>query len=155
MTKKAIVPGRGFGNIKFGMEEHEVTYLLGDPDEAEVQNYGDGDSANVLYYDEQGLSMSFDSAEDFKLVELSFESDDYTLLDAIHVGQSKEDFLAQLEKLSMEEYAQEDLTDEGFETQEVFTFEDQNISIWLEDDAVNSIQIGPFWVDDDTINWPE
>lgn len=155
MTPKAILPHIGFGNIKFGMEEYEVSSYLGDPDETEVQDYGNGDEANVVYYDELGISMSFDKEEKYRLVEISFEKEDYLLQDAIHVGMTKDDFLAKLKKLDMGEYQLEDMADEGFDDKALYVFEEENINIWMDDDAITSIQIGPEWVDDETIKWPE
>ncbi len=154
MTPKAILPHIGFGNIKFGMEEHEVSNYIGDPDETEVQSYGDGAEATVLYYDEIGISMSFDKEENYRLVEISFELDNFILHNAIKIGMSKEDFLAELENLDMGEYDLEDMTDEGFEDKQLYVFEKENINIWMDDDKVTSIQIGPEWVDDETIRWP-
>ncbi|MCU4154473.1 hypothetical protein J1N10_00680 [Carboxylicivirga sp. A043] len=155
MTPKAILPYIGFGSIKFGMEEHEVSNFLGDPDETEVQDYGEGAEANVLYFDEMGISMSFDKEEDYKLVEISFETDNFVLHDAIKVGMPKADFLAALEKLNMGDYDLEEMSEEGFDDKELYVFEKENINIWMDEEAVSSIQIGPEWVDDETIRWPE
>ncbi len=155
MTPKAILPHVGFGSIKFGMEEHEVSNYLGDPDETEVQDYGDGAEANVLYFDEIGISMSFDKEADYKLVEISFENSNYALHNKIKVGMSKEDFLAALKELNMGEYEVEDMKEDGFDDKELYTFDEENINIWLDDDAITSIQIGPEWVDDETIRWPQ
>ncbi|TRX66205.1 hypothetical protein [Carboxylicivirga sp. M1479] len=154
MTPKAILPYIGFGSIKFGMEEHEVSNFLGDPDETEVQDYGEGAEANVLYFDEMGISMSFDKEEDYKLVEISFETDKFILLDSIKVGMSKADFLSAIEKLDLSEYQHEDMADEGYDDKEMFVFEKENINIWMDEESITSIQIGPEWVDDETIRWP-
>ncbi|MCU4175569.1 hypothetical protein [Carboxylicivirga sp. N1Y90] len=154
MTTRAILPHIGFGNVKFGMEEHEVSSLIGDPDETEIQNYGDGGEANVLYYDDLGLSMSFDNEEQFKLVEISFENEAFVLHGTIKVGMLKEDFLKALENLEMGDYDSEKMDDEGFENMEQLTFEKENVNVWIEGDKVSTIQIGPEFVDDETIRWP-
>ena len=154
MTPKAILPHIGFGSIKFGMEEHEVSNYIGDPDETEVQNYGDGDEATVLYYDEIGISMSFDKEENYRLVEISFELDNFILHNAIKVGMGKNDFLAAIKNIEMGEYDLEDMTDDGFDDKQLYVFEKENINIWMDDNKVTSIQIGPEWVDDETIRWP-
>ena len=155
MTPKAILPHKGFGNIKFGMEEHEVSNFLGDPDETEKQDYGNGDEAIVLYYDELGISMSFDKEEDYRLVEISFENEKYVLHNSIHVGMTKEDFLSKLKETDMGDYDLDDMSDEGFDDKALYTFDKENINIWMDDDAITSIQIGPEWADDETIKWPE
>jgi len=154
MTPKAILPHIGFGSIKFGMEEHEVSNYIGDPDETEVQDYGDGAEASVLYYDELGISMSFDKEENYRLVEISFELENFILHDAIQVGMSKTDFLNKIENLDMGDYDLEDMADDGFDDKQLYVFEKENINIWLDEDKITSIQIGPEWVDDETIRWP-
>jgi hypothetical protein len=102
-----------------------------------------------------GVSMSFDKEEDYKLVEISFETENFILHDAIKVGMSKDDFLAKIEDLNMGEYDLEDMNEDGFDDKELYVFEKENINIWLDEDAITSIQIGPEWVDDETIRWPE
>ena len=154
MKPRAILPGIGFGSIRFGMEEHEVSFYLGDPDETEVQDYGEGGQANVLYYDELGISISFDKEEDYKLVEISFDSDNFILYDKISVGMSKDDFLQAIKDLKLGEYSHEDISDEGYDDKELYTFDDININFWLDDNALSSIQVGPKWLDDETIEWP-
>ncbi len=155
MKPKAILPGIGFGSIKFGMEEHEASNYLGDPDETEVQDYGEGGKANVLYYDELGISISYDKEEDFRLTEISFESDKFVLYNTIKVGITKDELLKAIKDAKMGDYEHEDLASEGFEGKELFTFEEENINIWVDGNVVESIQIGPKWLDDETIDWPE
>lgn len=155
MTKHKIIPGVGFGEIKFGMSQDEVENILGEPDEVEEQNYGQGEAAEVYYYDELGISMSFDAEEEFRLVEISFEDDNFLLYDLIHVGQPIEEVLTLADKAQMGAYDLEDLTDDGFEGKELYSFEAPNINFWSDDKVLSSIQIGPFWIDDDHVKWPE
>ncbi len=154
MINKLIVPGVGFANLKFGMNEEEVISILGKPDEVEVQEMDDGESVNIYYYDEIGVSMSFDSMTDMRLVEIAFENTEYTLNNNFFPGMSKELFLEHAGGIG--EYDVEDLTDEGSDVNELYSFEDKNINIWIREGVVDSIQIGPFWSDDDEeILWPE
>ncbi len=154
MSDKRIVPGVGFANLKFGMNEEEVISVLGKPDEVEVLDMEDGETVNMYYYDEIGVSMSFDSMADMRMVEIAFENSEYTLNDNLFSGMSKELFLEHAD--GMGEYDVEDLTDEGSDVNELYSFEDKNINIWIREGVVDSIQIGPFWSDDDEeILWPE
>jgi len=154
MNEKLIVPGVGFANIKFGMTEEEVTSVLGKPDEVEVQEMDDGELVNIYYYDEIGVSMSFDSMADMRMVEIAFDNSEYTLNDKFFPGMSRELFLEHADKIG--EYDVEDLTDEGSDVNELYSFDDKNINIWIREGAVDTIQTGPFWSDDDEeILWPE
>jgi len=154
MSNKLIVPGVGFENLKFGMNENEVAAVLGKPDEIEVQEMDDGEFVNIYYYDEIGVSMSFDSMADMRLVEIAFDNSEYTLNNSLFPGMSKELFLEHAAGLG--EYDVEDLTDEGSDVNELYSFEDKNINIWIREGVVDTIQIGPYWSDDDEeILWPE
>ena len=153
MTDKLIVPGVGFANLKFGMNEEEVISVLGKPDEVEVLDMDDGETVNMYYYDEIGVSMSFDSMADMRMVEIAFENSDYTLNDNLFPGMSKELFVEHAAGIG--EFEIEDLTDEGSDVNELYSFEDKNINIWIREGVVDSIQIGPFWSDDEEILWPE
>ena len=153
MNDKLIVPGVGFANLKFGMNEEEVISVLGKPDEVEVLDMDDGETVNMYYYDEIGVSMSFDSMADMRMVEIAFENSDYTLNDNLFPGMSKELFVEHAGGIGESEI--EDLTDEGSDVNELYSFEDKNINIWIREGVVDSIQIGPFWCDDEEILWPE
>jgi hypothetical protein len=154
MARHKIIPGVGFDDIKFGMMQDEVEGILGEPDEVEEQNYGDGEAAEVFYYDELGISMSFDAEEDYRLVEISFEDENFILFDSIHVGQPLNEVLSLCERAKMGEYDLEDLSLDGFDGKELYTYEKDNINLWIDDKMLSSIQIGPYWLDDDTIKWP-
>jgi len=153
MTEKIILPGVGFANLKFGMNEEEVVVIIGKPDEVEVQDMDDGESVSIYYYDDLGVSMSFDSMADLRLVEIAFDDSEYTLQDNFSPGMSKELFLEHADELG--NYDAEDLSDEGGDVNELYSFEETNINIWIVEGIVDSIQIGPNWSDDDEeILWP-
>ncbi len=151
--KTTIVPGVGFDNLKFGMSEEEVIELLGKPDEIEVQEMDDDESINIYYYDDLGVSMSFDSMADFRLVEIAFDDSRYTMEKEFFPGMTKELFLQHAEELG--DYDMEDLTGEGSDVTELCVFEDKNINVWIKDGVVDTIQIGPFWSDDENVLWPD
>jgi len=151
--KTTIVPGVGFGSLKFGMSEDEVVGLVGKPDEIEVQEMDDEESMNIYYYDDLGVSMSFDSLEDFRLVEFSFDDSRYTMEKNFFPGMSKELFLEHAAELG--DYDVEDVSGEDTDVTELYVFEDKNINVWVKDGVVDTIQIGPFWSDDENVAWPE
>ncbi len=154
MSDKLILPGIGFDNLKFGMDEEKVISILGKPDEVEVQDMDDGESVRIYYYDEMGISMSFDSMADQRLVEIAFDDSEYILPDNFSPGMSKESFLEHADELG--EYDFEDLSDEGGDVNQLYSFEEANVNIWIVEGIVDSIQIGPNWSDDDEeILWPE
>jgi hypothetical protein len=151
--KTTIVPGVGFGTLKFGMSEEEVIKKIGKPDEIEVQEMDDEESINIYYYDDLGVSMSFDSMEDFRLVEFAFDDSRYTMEKDFFPGMSKDLFLENADKLG--DYDMEDVSGEDTDVAELYVFEDKNINVWVKDGVVDTIQIGPFWSDDENVAWPQ
>jgi hypothetical protein len=154
MSDTEIKLGVGFSEVKFGMNEKEVVELLGQPDETEEMRFEDDGLAIIYYYDELGISLSFESEEDYRLMEISFEDEDFNIKGLLQVGVNKIALPEIFKKLGLSEPHHEDLESEGFPGKEIYTFEDENLNIWLDEEEVSSIQIGPLWEDDDNISWP-
>ncbi len=156
----AVLPEVGFDKVKFGMTRDEVIAAIGKPDEiSENENYGDGELATIFYYDNPMISLSFDKEEGYRLVEISFDDETFTLADKIRVGMPIEEVLDIVDTLGYGECYEEDLEDELDEEQKVsdlrlFVYEDKNLSLWSMSGRLSTIQIGPAFVDDDTIEWP-
>ncbi len=158
---KEIKPLVGFGDIKFGMSMDEVRSKLGEPEAIDNDmNYTDDegetdDLTTVFYYDSQGLSLSFDKAEGYRLTEMSFEDDQFALGE-LHIGMSKEEAFSAALEAGLGECEEDFLDDEAeAEGLESFTYEEKNVSLWFADDLLDTIQIGPDFEDDDTIKWPQ
>jgi hypothetical protein len=154
MSDSEIKLGVGFSKIKFGMTEKEVVEFLGQPDETEEMNFDDGGTAIIYYYDEVGVSLSFESEEDFRLMEISFEDEEFSIKNLLKVGVKKAELPKIFKQLELSNPEFETLEEEGFEGKEIYSFDDENLNIWIDEDEVASIQIGPLWVNDDTISWP-
>ena len=154
MSDTEIKIGVGFSQIKFGMTEQQVRELLDEPDETEEMRFEDGGSANIYYYDELGISLSFEEEENFRLMEISFEDEEFSVKGLLNVGVQKSDLPEIFKKLGLSEPTHEDLAEEGYEGKELYTFDEENLNIWIDEDEVSSIQIGPLWKDDETISWP-
>lgn len=159
MNKK-IIPQVGFDKVKFGLTVDEVKKILGEPDEISDNQYeGDdpGDTSRILYYDELGVSMTFESIFDFRLMELSFESEEFDLGGKLRIGMTKDDALKAAEALDFGETTDEDLDDEleDGENLEAVSYDDRNVTLWFEDGILTTIQIGPGWIDDNTVDWPK
>ncbi len=156
-----INPGVGFDQIKFGMTREQVLEILGNPSEIrEDENYsGDPketeDLTTVFDYDDLGVSFSFDKIEDYRLVEIDFDSPDFSL-GPIHVGNLIDSVFSDAEVMKLGEAEEDYLDDEDNpDNLKSFTFFDTNVTVWFEKDILTTIQLGPFWKDDDTIDWPE
>lgn len=149
-----IIPGKGINQILLGMKEDDVKELLGQPDETDEQVYDDGDEARSFYYLDQGLDLTFESDDDYRLSFITTEDQKYHISDSIRVGMAIESVEKALGKLNWKITTREEIGTPEVPDQTLLTIEDQNINLWFMDKVLDEIQIGPFWLDDETPDWP-
>lgn len=154
---KEIKPGIGLGFLKFGMSRDQVKELLGEP--AFIDKYAHSDAANDATesweYDELFLSISFDEAENWKLMMFSVSSDFYELEEASLIGLSEKKLVDQLDEIDLGEVFVEDCSDNDNEDHKVIEIDEKSINFWLTDGVLDEIQWSPLFINDDTIKWPK
>lgn len=151
---KEIKPGYGLGNLKFGMTRAEVRLMLGEPSFIDKYSHSDSDSelTESWEYDDLELSLSFDEEENWRLIMMSVTSKHYQLEGISLIGMKEKYLLQQLEKLDLGAL---DLEETDIDGQKVIEVEEQSINFWLMDGELDEIQWSPFFIDDDTIQWPK
>jgi len=153
---KEIKPGYGLGVLKFGMSRAEVKLMLGEP--SFIDKYSHSDSQNDLTesweYADLEISLSFDEEEDWKLTVMSVTSNFYELDSKSFVGLSEEKALEKLTSFDEEELYLEDCSEIDGEDNKVIEIVDKSINFWFIDGVLDEIQWSPFFIDDDTIDWP-
>jgi len=154
---KEIKPGYGLGSLKFGMTRGEVKLMLGNP--SFIDKYSHSDSKNDLteswQYDDLLISLSFDEEEDWKLIMISVNDDFYELEGKNLIGLNEEKLIKQLNEMNLGEWNLEDCSEDDDEDQKVIEAEDKSINFWINDGVLDEIQWTPFFIDDDTIEWPK
>ena len=95
--------GIGLDQIKFGMERSEVLEILGEPTEKELFSYSEDeeDLTEVWHYDENEMSLSFDEADNWRLIMIAASDDTFELKGKDIVGRSYEDVLSILKELDL------------------------------------------------------
>lgn len=153
---KDIKPGYGLGVLKFGMKRSEVKLLLGEP--SFIDKYSHSDSSNDLTesweFDALKLSISFDEEEDWKLTMISVNTNFYELEEMSLIGSSEEEVIQKLAAFDDEELYLEDCSEQDEENHKVIEVENKSINFWFIDGVLDEIQWSPFFIDDDTIHWP-
>ena len=71
------------------------------------------------------------------------------------IGMNGEKLLAQLTKLNIGNVEIEDFSEEDIFDNELIEIEDKSLSFWLNDDVLDEIQWTPFFIDEDTLDWPK
>ena len=152
-----IKPGYGLGNIKFGMSREEVKAILGEPDDIDAFSYTDDDENNTetWLYDELELTAGFDEEDDWRLIMLTVASDFYTLNGKSLIGMNREKLVENLKEMKIEDLLFEDISTDEDPNQVLLEVDSLSINFWLDEDHLDEIQWSPFFIDDDTIEWPE
>lgn len=155
-TQLTILPGVGLGEVKFGMTREAVLSILGNPEAKEVVSYSDEEDEKSDSWEYQGLrvDLSFEEAEDWRLVIISVSSEDYLLNGKALIGSDQEELMTELAQLEISDLDIEDLSDEQNPNQKLVSSELLGINFWLVEDTLQEIQWAPLFIDDDTIDWP-
>lgn len=170
MNGKKLIPTVGFGDVRFGMTIDDVKKILGKPDEEITENLGDSpdDLSTQLIYDKLGLSLSFDKAVDFRLVDIMTDDDcSFTLGDNIKLGDSRDAVFAAAREADygpIEEHdIEDDLDGDGLDEEELeeakglteYELPEVSVNLWFRDGKLDTVQIGPEYDEDDNIIWPK
>lgn len=155
---KKIELGYGLGTLSFGMSRDQVLQMFGKASEIEETDFDE--DMNVIeswHYDHLDCSFGFEEVEDFKLTTISITGTDYFLCEETLIGKSIKqvtDILTNINgvfKIEVEEYVDEE--DEN-EKEAILYVESHSLKVWFEDNKVSEVQWGPFFEDENTINWP-
>jgi hypothetical protein len=154
---KKIKLGVGLGNLKFGMSRAEVKLILGEPSNIEAFSYSDSDEdlTESWEYEALELSLSFDEEENWKLTMISVTSSFYELKGRSFIGLNEEDLLEELQILDLGKINIEDCSEDDIFDNKLIEIEEKSVSFWLNDDVLDEIQWTPFFIDEDTIDWPK
>ncbi|MEP1033239.1 hypothetical protein [Ekhidna sp.] len=151
-----IIPGVGLGKLKFGMSREDVKAILGDPDHQDITHYGEdaADKSDAWEYHPLRLDLSFEEAEDWRLVIISVSSEDYHLKGSSLMGLDTDELMEELDMLGVKDLEIEDLSSEDHPDQKLISSEELALNFWLHQDILEEIQWGPQFIDDETIQWP-
>ena len=154
---KEIKPGIGLGILKFGMSRNQVKELLGEPSFIDRYSHSEAenDATEAWEYEELFLSISFDEAENWKLMMISVSSDFYELDEVSLVGLNQKKLVAQLDEIDLGEVFVEDCSENDSEDNKVIEIDEKSINFWITDGVLDEIQWSPLFINDDTIKWPK
>ncbi|MCB9189742.1 MAG: hypothetical protein H6599_10750 [Flavobacteriales bacterium] len=144
--------GIGVDQVKFGMVRSEVLQILGEPSEKELFSYSEEeeDLTEVWHYDDNEMSLSFDEADDWRLIMIAASDDSFTLNGKDIVGRSFEEVSSMLLEMGIKETEVEEVS----EFDKVIKIESESLNIWFDNNEASELQWGPKWSDDDTPIFP-
>jgi len=140
-----ILPGKGWGKVKFGMNEKDLEKILGAPDEIEAD---EKDQLSYHHYDDITASFTFDGSEDGKLSTIVVADGKSTLF-------GEDIFVLSPDRIKQILKGQgcKGISVEG-DVEKVMEAEELEMIFWFENDELMEIQWGPFFADEDQILWP-
>ncbi len=145
----SAIPGKGIGNILFGISKKRLIELLDEPDALDTTDE-EGDLCEHYYYDDLDVAFTFSSAEDDRLLVITIGNPECFVSDVLQTGMEMEDALAEIEKLNWETPDIEEVEKDDL----IFSYGNMGIDVWFEDGVLTGFQLSPQWLDDDTIAWP-
>ena len=149
-----IYPGRGIDNILFGCPPDDVVKILGPPKKKE-ETRNQYESYVTFYYDEGKLRFSFDDEHEGKLSEISSETNKTLFFQNEIIGLSKSALFALFQELDISDPTISNTAESDNQIHELLELDELAVTIWLENDEVVEIQWGPFWIDENRIDWPD
>lgn len=134
------------------MQREEVLALLGEPTEKEnypLDELECDEEVESWHYDELDVSLSFNEEDDYRLVTIAVSGGDYVYNGVDPIGLDADALTELLEKNNIK-----DLETEEEEGMVLFSSETLGINFWFEEGKLSEVQWGPFFADEDTIDWP-
>lgn len=153
MTNRDIILGKGILGIQFGMLPTEVEEKLGKADHVKEYSLSSEEASTTLFYEQKGVSFTFESIDQYKLSYISVYRKDYKIFQFIQLGLSKKMLLDELEHFHLGEPEFKNAHSEEFPTHELLFFPNENLHLWFDNQRITEIQFGPFFEDFKTIVW--
>lgn len=144
----------GVGQIIFGMTRNEVVQILGTPDIKESTSLND-EKRITFRYESNGIELSFDSEDEYKLISIDIEDSIYLIGDAGSIiGLSLNDILRIFERRGFTIPTIDCISNEYEPNHLMLYYDKESITVSLINYICDSFSIGPFWKNDDEILWP-
>ena len=151
-----ILPGTGVANLRLGMTKDQVRAIMGKPESITTDDFPDDSESISLHYPAQGLSFDFGSDNKYVLDTIRSERPDIRLFDRVLSGLSVKDALSLFEAQShLPESDPLAFTDDDGSQVRAYDFDSLSLTLWFVNDALDAVQIGTFWADEDTPLFPE
>jgi hypothetical protein len=144
-----ILPGEGFGKLRFSMTRDEVVNVAGKPDEIEDFTYS-GETVETWHYDKYDFSISFEKNLDSSLDSIAISSPDALLNGERLIDKTKSEVVQILNKMNITDFEEETVEEDQDTTVTLLSFYDLGLILWFENDFLTEIQLGIFEDEEDS-----
>ncbi len=135
---RSIELGKGYAGLCFGESIEQVVEKIGKPTDVEQIGEDVEMPTAVLHYENDGMSLFFETTEGEKLVCINIESPEAELFGEKIIGKS----CSEIEKLMKANNITGETRDKEAWGEERISYEDYEIDFYFTDDKVESVTIG-------------
>jgi len=140
-----VRPNFGLEDLRFGLSQEEVIKSIGEPEQVEPDDYGNGDSTVAWYYWSKGFSLHFDSYCDFRLECIEVDADRAVFQGHKVENLSQEALQGLLNELGLAWKADQD---------GCLSVPDLNMNFWFENGLPDAVQWSVNINENDIPEWP-
>jgi len=138
-----ILPGEGFGKLRFNMTRDEVRNVAGKPDEIEEFVFS-GETVETWHYDKYDFSLSFEKELDNRLASIAISSPDALLNGERLIDKTKPEVVQMLKKMNITDFDEEIVEEDPDTIVTLLSIYDLGLIFWFENDFLTEIQLGIF-----------
>lgn len=156
MNNLEIVPGYGFGELKFGLGKDEVLNLVGKPDRQSLDNDEFGNTL-TYHYSAKRFSLYFEEEDNFSLSCIETDNPDLIFFDEKIIGFSRDRLVKMIDDRNLGDYEETVEEAEGVKEEDLETcilVAEIETNFYFYDDKLISVQIGVLYSDEDEVCWP-
>ncbi len=147
-----IKPFVGFDDIKFGLTQRNVINAMGKDYKEEKEAFPDNSKQFTLFYDRLGCAFTFSSDFNYKLDSITFYATEFTIFELSIIGLPEIEFVEAVKEKIKDLELEDHFIDLNSKD---YVSESNGMSIWIQDDFVDSITIFPLYSEDgESIIWP-
>lgn len=148
-----IIPGKGIGDIVFGITQEEVKNILGEPEKVErhySKNRNNFDSIR-WHYPNKGLKLSFEEKYEFKLSSIATSSNDVMISGINIAGKTRDEIIKEFAHNQFGYFDISNISDYSDEMQKV-SFTKKNLNLCFNKNRLKEVQFRPIFSINSNLN---
>jgi hypothetical protein len=139
-----IVPKQGIDKLEFGMQQHHVASIYGNPN----HKFEDEEGNEIVLYYPQKLRLTFYEDEDMKLGYIISSNPDLKLFDQKIIGKTPDEIKLKLESHGLKSWQQEE-----FDMTVTHSNEENWLTLESEFNEIVKVELGAMINENDEFEW--
>ncbi|MCP3921945.1 MAG: hypothetical protein GY714_05090 [Desulfobacterales bacterium] len=156
MNNLEIIPGYGFGNLKFGITKDKVVEIAGNPDRESSDNDEFGKTL-TYHYSGKRFSLYFEEEDNYCLSCIETDHPDLIFFEEKIIGFSIDKLIELIKKHNLGDYEKNVEEEAGVKDDDLevcISIDSLEINFYFYDNKLISVQTGVLYNDDNEVCWP-